>query len=275
MTTSITSNATNSVLQVNGVDAVKFNAGGTTSKIQSLAATVGSNALTVTLNPCVLDFRASALTDGTPTTIAIDTALSIVVPSGATLATVSGQKSRIIVLAINNAGTIELAVTNIAGGQNLDETGVITTLSITGGATNGFIYSANVRIGVPYRVVGYIESTQATAGAWATAPSTIQGMGGNALTAMSSLGYGQTWQDMLASRVAATTYYNTTGRTICASISCGVYGWATALVNGHVINSGAYEGSAGYGTITLTIPPNASYRLNTSNGALSHWSELR
>jgi hypothetical protein len=74
--------------------------------------------------------------------------------------------------------------------------------------------STTARIGVAYRVVGYVESTQATAGTWATAPSTIQGAGGNAATAMSSVGYGQTWQDVTGSRTAGTTYYNTTGKPI-------------------------------------------------------------
>jgi hypothetical protein len=35
---------------------------------------------------------------------------------------------------------------------------------------------------VPYRLVGYVESTQATAGTWASSPSKIQGAGGVAMT---------------------------------------------------------------------------------------------
>jgi hypothetical protein len=33
---------------------------------------------------------------------------------------------------------------------------------------------------VAYRVVGYVDITEATAGTWATAPTAVQGMGGNA-----------------------------------------------------------------------------------------------
>ena len=36
-------------------------------------------------------------------------------------------------------------------------------------------YSTTARTSVAYRVVGYVESTQATAGTWATTPSTLQG----------------------------------------------------------------------------------------------------
>ena len=79
-------------------------------------------------------------------------------------------------LALNNAGTLELAVVNIAGGNDLTETGLINTTTIAGGSnTANVIYSTTGRTGVAYRVIGYIESTQATAGTWVTAPSTIQG----------------------------------------------------------------------------------------------------
>jgi hypothetical protein len=83
------------------------------------------------------------------------------------------------VIAINNAGTIELAVINVAGGNDLSETGLISTTAISASATsNSVFYSTTARTNVAYRVVGYVESTQATAGTWATAPSTIQGQGG-------------------------------------------------------------------------------------------------
>jgi hypothetical protein len=102
----------------------------------------------------------------------------MVVSSGSTLGTVSAQQSRIVVLALDNAGTIELAVVNISGGNNLDETTLISTTAEGGaGAADSanVIYSTTARTSLPFRVVGYIESTQATAGTWATAPSTIQG----------------------------------------------------------------------------------------------------
>jgi hypothetical protein len=137
----------------------------------------------------------------------------VVVPATATLGTVSAQKSRIVVLALDNAGTIELAVVNISGGTNLDETTLISTATIAAASNSAtVVYSTTARTSLPFRVVGYIESTQATAGTWATAPSTIQGYGGQALAAMSSLGYGQTWQTV--TRTSGTTYYNTTGKPI-------------------------------------------------------------
>ena len=154
------------------------------AQIQPITASVATNALTVTLNPTVLDFRSSTLTSGTVNTRTVSTAISVTVSSGSTLGTVSASKSRIAVIAIDNSGTVELAVVNIAGSVSLDESALISTTAEGGaGAADSasVVYSTTARTSVPFRVVGYVESTQATAGTWATAPSTIQGAGGEAL----------------------------------------------------------------------------------------------
>jgi len=188
-------------------------------------------------------------------------------------------QSRIVVLALDNAGTVELAVVNIAGGNNLTETGVISTTAEGGaGAADSatVIYSNVARTSVAYRVVGYIESTQATAGTWATAPSTIQGCGGQALTAMSSLGYGQTWQEVTSSRANATTYYNTTGKPIFISALVNLPASTSQdlQVNG-VVADDAYTGAGIVIGVMLqaVVPPGGSYIL--SGGLNNYWSELR
>lgn len=253
----------------------------TTSAIQPITASVASNALTITLNPTRLDFRSSTLTSGTVNTRTIASAISVVVSSGSTLGTVSAIQNRLAVVAIDNAGTVELAVVNLSGGTNLDETGLISTTAEGGaGAADSatVIYSTTARSNVPYRVVGYVESTQATAGTWATAPSTIQGYGGQAFSGFSSIGYGQTYQDLTASRATGTNYYNTTGRPIYISITTGS-ATATAVtitVNGVAAASSATNDSAlgspiGIGAI---IPANAVY-FATIVGGIGRWSELR
>lgn len=195
------------------------------AQIQTVTATVAANALTLGLAATKLDFRNNSLTSGAVTTLSSG-ALSLVVPSTATLGTVAATQSRLVLLAINNAGTVELAVVNLAGGNDLTETGVISTTAISAAATaNNVVYSTTARTNVAYRVVGYVESTQATAGTWATAPSTVQGYGGQALAAMSSLGYGQALTK--PGKTVSTTYYNTSGKprfvTVCGnngSTSC-------------------------------------------------------
>lgn len=239
------------------------------SKIQPITASVGSSALTITLNPTSLDFRDATLTSGTINTRTVSAAISCVVPSTATLGTVNAVQNRLAVLAIDNAGTVELAVVNLAGGNSLDETGVITTTALsTGSDSNNVIYSTTARTSVPYRVVGYVESTQATAGTWATAPSTIQGYGGQAFAAMSSLGYGQTWQ--VVTRTSGTTYYNTTGKPIflSAEINGNVssFSVATITINGVAFSlvRSQNSASASYGTGTAIIPTNATYVITDS-----------
>ena len=197
----------------NIVTPAKLTAEAKTDKILSIDASVGSNALTFSLNPCVLDFRSATLSSGIVNTRVVNSAISMTVSSGSTLGTVNGVQSRLVLLAIDNAGTVELAISNIAGGVNLDETGVISTTAEggAGGADSAnVVYSTTARTNVPYRVVGFVESTQATAGTWATTPSRIQGYGGQALAAMSSLGYGQTTQTV--TRTSGVTYYNTSGK---------------------------------------------------------------
>ena len=270
-------------------ETLTFEGGGSMTRppeagIQSLTATVATNALTVTLNPTTLDFRSSTLTSGTVVTRTIGSAISVTVSSGSTLGTVSAVQSRIVVLALDNAGTVELAVVNISGGTNLTETGLINTTAEGGaGAADSAstIYSTTARSNVAYRVVGYIESTQATAGTWATTPSTIQGYGGQALASMSSLGYGQTWQDVTGSRVSGTTYYNTTGKPIMlivTSSSSASNGQSLTLNIAGIDVSSAYFALSSQqfvGNCTGIVPPSASYSATVASTTIGSWRELR
>lgn len=256
-----------------------FSGGGSMTKppepgIQSITASVAASALTVTLNPTTLDFRSATLTSGTVVSRLVSSAISVVVSSGSTLGTVSTNSSRIVVLALDNAGTVELAVVNIAGGTDLTETGLISTTAEGGaGAADSAstVYSTTARTNVAYRVVGYVESTQATAGTWATAPSTIQGYGGQALASMSSLGYGQIWRTTVLT--SGSTYYNTTGKPITVitgvTSNSGGYPTMTITVGGVVIvNAQAFDaGVAGLTqSFTFIVPPGASYVASVAGG---------
>jgi len=150
-------------------------------QIPTITATVASNILTLGLNPCSLDFRSSTASSGVTTTRNVTSAISMTVSNGSTLGAASGILAKLAVLAIDNAGTVELAVVNANAYGLLDERSLISTTSEggTGTADSGtVIYSTTARTSVPFRIVGYVDSTQATAGAYATAPSNIAGMGG-------------------------------------------------------------------------------------------------
>jgi hypothetical protein len=183
------------------------------------------------------------------------------------------------VVAINYNGAVELAAVNIAGGSPLDETTLITTTAAAGNSATAY-YSTTARSNVAYRVVGYIESTQTTAGTWASTPSTIQGMGGQALTAMSSLGYGQTWQNMTSNRAVSTTYYNTTGKPIALMFSRtlaanGGMSFDIGSVSGIHYMSNTQTNQQSMSTTSI-VPANSSYKYNAGgSGSSEIFYELR
>jgi hypothetical protein len=238
------------------------------SQLQQIGASVAANALTISASALSLDFRSTTLGSGSTTRVA-GTPSNLVVPSGATLGAVNAVQSDIAVLALNNAGTIELAVVNIAGGVDLSETGLVSTTAISAAATSaGVVYSTTARTSVAYRVIGVVRSTQATAGTWATAPSLIQGVGGQAFAALQSLGYGQTWQTV--TRTSGTTYYNITNRPIMINGYVGGGTSATITVGGVV--AAQTSTTAGTGAfLTAIVPVGASY-VNTN---MTNVTELR
>ena len=246
--------------------------------LPTITSTVAANALTIGVSAQSLSFRSATAGSGAITTITA-TPTSLVVPSGATLGTIAATAARLVILELLNAGVAELAIVNLAGGNQLDETNLISTTAITSGATAAnVIYSTTARTGVPYRVVGFIDITEATAGTWATAPTTVQGVGGQALAAMSSMGYGQTWQSFTVGsgnqRIFSTTYYNTTGKPIMVTIWQYSYLNAnlTYTVNGFTVQwSGAGSVTGISDSVSFIVPPNGSYSANSATG----WLELR
>lgn len=143
-----------------------------------ISASTSSNALTVTLNPCTIEFRSSTLNNGLPTTRTVPSPVSLTVPSGATLGTTASTSERLIVLAFDNDGTVELGIANYSSGTHVDEWGMVTTSALsTGSDSANIFYSTSARISKPYRIVGFITSSQTTPGLWAVAPTLVQGNG--------------------------------------------------------------------------------------------------
>lgn len=242
-----------------------------TSKIQPLRTpTLASNALTIGVNPTVLDFR-STLTSATINTRTLSAAVSLTIPSGASLGAINAVQADFIIGLMDNSGILEPFVTNLSGGMDLTEMGLISTTAISAAATSASVaYSATARTNLPYRIIGVYRNTQATAGTYVTAPSLVQGVGGQALRAMAGIGFGQTWQLLTGSRVSGTTYFNTTGRPI-AVIALASAANIAAVVNGVTLTSN----TAGLSPHTIIIPAGASYSLTSSTGAFASWAELR
>lgn len=168
------------------------------SSIQSLASSdyvenlgitcaTASNALTINIktanggvpgvgSPVRVGFRSSSLASGLVSLVEIISPLSMTISSGSTLGHSSGVDSYIYVYLINYNGVAEIAVS----ADYYSEASLVTTTAEggAGGADSGsLIYSITARTNVPVRLVGRLTVNQATAGTWATMPSSIQNGG--------------------------------------------------------------------------------------------------
>jgi hypothetical protein len=152
----------------------------------TLVASVAGNALTIAVktlagaDPSPADPVFFLFRDASAGYAVIEqtAALSITVPSGATLGTFNGQANRIWVAVFNNGGTPVVGVYNSLNGTNVlcwDETSPANGTGITGSSTASQVwYTASTLSSKNFRIVGHVESTQATAGTWATSPSKVQ-----------------------------------------------------------------------------------------------------
>ena len=167
-------------VEYDGTDYVVLDSIQPLGQLAPLGVTQSAGQMIVTLNPTTIDFRNSS-TDvtsaNTVTTLSVTTAINLTIPATATLGTASALESKLLVLAINNGGTVELAVCNIWNNIYLNEATTINTsilnTSSTSATTN---YSTAARTGVNFRVIGILTSTQTIAGTWASLP-TIQSGG--------------------------------------------------------------------------------------------------
>lgn len=166
-----------------------------------LTASVASGNLTINLvsaagatpsitDPVKIVFRDATgglPTLGTPSLVTVNTATSLVIPSGATLGvTVNATPFRGWIVAINNGGTVVLGtiVCNF-----LDSTGLITsfggvirnegmllptaTAISTGADSGGVVYSSTGVSGKAFKILGYFEYSAglASAGVYSIAPT--------------------------------------------------------------------------------------------------------
>ena len=153
----------------------------------AFTATVGSNALTIALttmagtDPTASDvvsipFRAGTATNSVINVRSVSSALSVVVSAGSTLGFSASQISRIYVVALDNAGTVELGVYHPLSGTTLIPLNESQFYSTTaeggaGGADSAqVIYSTTARSTVPITVLGFVDiQTGGTAGNWSNA----------------------------------------------------------------------------------------------------------
>jgi hypothetical protein len=147
----------------------------------TLVASVAANALTV----AVKNLAGNDPSSGDPVTfyisngsggwsvIKLTAALSLTVPSSATLGTVNAQAGRQWIAVFNNSSTPVLGIYNSLNSSTpsiaaWNEMLAVNGTGISSGSTSSQLwYTASSVTGKNFRVLGYIESTQTTAGTWA------------------------------------------------------------------------------------------------------------
>lgn len=157
----------------------------------TLIASVAASALTVAIktlagadpsatDPVKIYFRNATAATGDYTVLTLTAATSLVVSSGSTLGTTNAVPHRLWILGFNDAATFRLGIINtqITGGIFPLGDEIISSSTAEGGAgaadSAGVIYTGTAVTAKGMRILGYVESTQATAGTWATTPSFVQ-----------------------------------------------------------------------------------------------------
>jgi hypothetical protein len=88
------------------------------------------------------------------------------------------------------------------------------------------------------------------------------------------LGYGQTWQDVTASRAASTTYTNSTGKPIALNIWGINAGSVSLTINGVTADISGINASVPSINLDGIVPPGATYGIGACS-TITLWSELR
>lgn len=154
----------------------------TYKQLQSIAASIGSNALTLTFNGGSIDFKNPTATNGVPNTLTV-ASNAITLPMAASLGAATGTTIPIVLLEAYNGGTPVACCANANGGLLLDETNYISPTTVGVGATSATtIYSASaVAVNSPYRIVGVVLATWVSGTGW-TAIADERPAGGQSLS---------------------------------------------------------------------------------------------
>ena len=164
---------------------------------------------------------------------------------------------------ITSSGTLAVSLSGTALPVLNGGTGVTTST----GTVNNVLSASPTLTGTPL-------APTATAGTNTTQIAT---------TAFVNNSIGSTWQDVLLSRVAGTTYTNSTGKTIEVNIQAAsllTTSTCNLVVSGIQVAANTVAGITGNigATLTALVPNNATYVFNqviASSYSLNVWTELR
>lgn len=235
--------------------------------------------LTATLAPCKVDFRNTSLAVGTPIEYNVTSNMTLAMTSIAgSLGAVTAIQTRLVYALVYGAGAPQIAVANISGGLQMDETNLITTAAIGAGSTSATAWYSTSAIATPsqYRIIGFVDATWTSGTGWSS-PALVQPAGGLAMSSIK----GTRWQDVTASRALGGTYYTGAFSRKLNVYATGTAGYFTlnVVVDGlnMIIGIASWNGAASnyFGNGQIEIGPYRSYTINNVAAAatLSAWFE--
>lgn len=133
-----------------------------------------------TSDPVICYFRSATLSDGAPVKRTLTSALSLTVPSTATMGFVNAVPGRLWVTLIDTGADIVIGLQNCSAASAiypLDEAGMVSTTIMSASSDNaGVMYSAAAQASKAFRIVGLLtwETAMATAGTWSAGPDVNQ-----------------------------------------------------------------------------------------------------
>lgn len=251
--------------------ALSFSAGAMTIALKQSDGSTNCS----TTSPCIIGFVNSRSAGGM-TYISVTGALSMTVASTKKLGSANGVAQYYFVYAINNAGTVELA---IAGSRIVRDKEFVTTTAVSSGTGGTTLYSTTARSNIASRQVGWFNNYEGTAGTWTggsldsvttgsdTEPSgyvteaQYNSAGGNASWTTTAGQYGDivAFTTILpgAYLVSATCGYRSNGATTTTAIYCGIGtvtgNDATGLTTGQTQAIGVKNTTSG--TIDMLVVP--------------------
>ena len=184
----------------------------------------------------------------------------------------------------NTTAQLETATTFDIGGTYTIQSIGTTNFTLIGAASNtvGLVFTATgvgAGTGTALRKMSLGLSGPITTAITQAAGTNTTQIATTANVYASSIGWGQTWQNVAASRVLGTIYYNTTGKPITVSGSNTNIGGGrqSITVNGIII--GYYTAASGATDMPFNfiVPAGGSYAVSILAGTLTDniWTELR
>jgi hypothetical protein len=152
--------------------------------------------------------------------------------------------------------------TGSTGTYQTNQTLAVGSTNYWGLSPNDVIYSTTARTNVPYRVIGFVDSTQTTAGVYAASPSLVAPISSAALPYVLE-SRRHKYYNTSTERISNTLYFNTDGRTKIVMPTIGTGSTCEYRVNGFTVVQ-TNLGGGGNPCVTLPVPHGSAYLVTQS-----------